>query len=184
MEAWLFGLIFIGSIGAISILLLFKCHPGFAIAFFFHGAILMAVSIWESPIWNPGDAFDCTGSWDWHWGFWGLTQIFLIPAALLTMFVYAQSREPNYKMFGKEYSKEAFVFLGLLIGNYMTFGVLEDFGCYVIWGLDKFYSYAPLFHGDEFFLGVIPYLYLMAIPGVILQTITLWYSRKFRKEKT
>ncbi|MDD1779259.1 MAG: hypothetical protein LUQ65_13920, partial [Candidatus Helarchaeota archaeon] len=153
-------------------------------AFFFHGAILMAVSIWEAPIWNPGDAFNLTGSWDWHWGFWGLTQMFLIPGLFLAMFVYAQSREENYQRFGKKYTKEAVAFLGLVIGNFMAFGPLEDFGCYVIWGLDKFYAYAPLFHGANFVFGVIPTLYLMIIPGVILQTITLLYSRKFRKVKT
>ena len=183
MQGWLFALIFIGAIGGISLILLFKCHPGYAIAFFFHGALLMAVSVWESPIWFPGDGLFSPSNNDWHYGFWGLTQMFLIPLTFLTMFVYAQSREEGYKMFGKKYTKEATGFLVLLVGNYMTFGVLEDFGCYVIWGLDKFYEYAPMIHGPDFFLGVVPYLYLMAIPGLILQTIALWYSRRFRKDK-
>ena len=180
MDSWLFALLFMGLLGGISIIIFYKCHIGFAITFFFHGSIYVAVSIWESPLWNPGDIFIVYGGDNWHYGFWGLMQTFIVPLTFLTMFIYAQSREEDYVPFGKEYSKEASLYLLLLIGDWMTFGVMEDFGCYVIWGLDKFYDYAHRIHAS-WFLGV-PTLYWMIIPGIILQTLALIYSRQFRKK--
>ncbi|MHA1379190.1 MAG: hypothetical protein ACTSRG_12480 [Candidatus Helarchaeota archaeon] len=58
---------------------------------------------------------------------------------------------------------------------------MEDFGCDIIWGLENFYLYAQRFH-TSWFLGI-PTLYYMIIPGIIIQTLVLWYSRKFRKLK-
>ncbi len=169
-----------GMLGGISLFLLYKCHPGFAITFFFHGSLYVSVSIWESPLWNPGDLFFCYGGWDWHWGFWGLMQTFLVPSSFLAMFIYAQSREQDYVPFGKKYAIEAAWFLMLLVGNWMTFGVMEDFGCYIIWGLENFYPYASYIHDGNFFLGI-PTLYWMIIPGIILQFLALWHSRGFSK---
>lgn len=102
---------------------------------------------------------------------------FLIPLTFLTMLVYAQSREENYKMFGKKYTIEASIFLMLLAGDWMTFGAFEDFGCYIIWGLENFYRDAQVFHGDRFLWGI-PILYYMIIPGLILQVLGLWFSRR------
>jgi hypothetical protein len=154
MDARLFTFLFLGIIGGISLLLYtFKFHRGFVITFFLHGSIFMAVSVWESPIWFPGDSVDSTGGPLWHYGFWWLF-MGLILIAFLLMFIYAQSREKDYKPFGKKYSKEASVYLVFLIGNWLTFGALEDFGCYIIWGLDKFYEYAQYIHQDRFFLGI------------------------------
>ena len=179
MEAWFYALIHLSLLGGISLLLLHKCHKGFAITFFFHGAIYAAVSVWESPLWNPWDPFFCRGGADWHYGFWGLSQTFIIPATFLAMFIYAQSREENYVPFGKEYSKEAALFLMLLIGNWMTFGVIEDFGCYVIWDISRFHFYAYRIHAS-WFLGI-PTLYYMIIPGIIVQILALWFSREYQK---
>ena len=182
MEAWLFALSFIGLLGGISLLIFFKFHIGFAITFFFHGCLYVTVSVWESPLWKPFDGIDCVGGWDWMWGLWGLMFMFIIPLAFLTMFVYAQSREENYKIFGKEYTKEASIYLMLIAGNWMTFGVMEDFGCYIIWGLDKFAEYAAVIHQDRFFLGI-PTLYYMIIPGIILQILSLFLIRRYRIAK-
>ena len=182
MEHWLYALMTLGILGGISLLLmLFKYHYGFIIAFFFQGSLYIAVTIWETDLWNPDGGVCSSGTWNWHWGLWGLMFMFLIPLTLLSMFVYAQSRESDYKIFGKYYTIEASVFLMLIAGNYFTFGPLEDFGCYVIWGLDKFQAQAPLFH-DTFWWGI-PSLYYLIIPGIILQVLAFWLSRRLKRNR-
>jgi len=59
---------------------------------------------------------------------------------------------------------------------------LEDFGCYVIWGVAETFGpdlYAGQIHGV--WIGGLPVFYLSAIPGIIMIIISLWYSRKIPK---
>lgn len=179
MEGWLYTLIFLSSFGGIALIIFYKFHKAFGITFFFHSAIYVGITVWESSIWGPPPTV--FGAWDWVWGFWGLTMMFLIPLTFLTMFVYAQSQRADYQMFGRKETIEASLLLMLLIGNFATFGALEDFGCYIIWGLDQFYVHAPYFHGTNMFLGI-PNLYWMLLPlGLTLQILSLWLIRLWRK---
>lgn len=183
MEHWLYALMCLSILGGISLLLmLFKFHYGFIITFFFHGSLFIAVTVWETDLWNPVGGTCSGGTWNWHWGLWGLLYMFLIPLTFLCMFVYAQSREADYKMFGKYYTHEALLFLMLIIGNWCTFGPIEDFGCYVIWGLEHFQAYAPLFHQDRFLWGI-PTLYYLMIPGIIMQVLAFWLSRQLKMRR-
>jgi len=183
MEAWLYALISLSILGGISLFLMaLKFHYGFIITFFFQGSLYISVTVWESPLWNPGDGIDCVGGWDWLWGLWGLMFMFLIPLAFLSMFIYAQSREEKYKIFGKYYSIEASIFLMLLVGNWFTFGVVEDFGCYIIWGLENFHTYAAIIHGDAFLWGI-PSLYWYIISGLILQVLAFSLSRMLKMRR-
>ena len=183
MEHWLYALMYLCIIGGISLLLmLFKFHYGFIIAFFFHGSLYLTVTVWETDLWNPVGGMCSGATWNWSWGMWGLLFMFLIPLTFLTMFVYAQSREEDYKIFGRRETIEASVFLMLIAGNYFTFGPIEDFGCYVIWGLEKFQAYAPLFHHDRFLWGI-PNLYYLIIPGIIMQVLAFWLSRRLKMRR-
>ena len=180
MEAWLYALIFLSSFGGIALLIFFKFHKGFGIMFFFHGAIFVGVTVWESSIWGPPPTV--FGKWDWLWGFWGLTMMFLVPLTFLTMFVYAQSQRPDYKIFGKKETIEASLFLMLIIGNYGSFGALEDFGCYIIWGLDRFYKDAWHFHRENMFLGIPTLYWILLAFGLPLQILSLWLITKYNKK--
>ena len=98
------------------------------------------------------------------------------------MFVYAQSQQADYQRFGRKETIEASLLLMLLIGNFGTLGALEDFGCYIIWGLDQFYVHAPYFHGTNFVLGI-PTLYWVLVPfGLVLQLLSLVLIWKFNKK--
>lgn len=180
MVGWLYALIFLSFFGGIALIIFFKVHKGFGIIFFFHAALYVGVTIWESSIWGPPPTV--FGKWDWMWGFWGLTMMCLLPLTFLTMFVYAQSQRPDYKMFGKKESIEASLVLMLIIGNYGSFGALEDFGCYIIWGLDKFYEYAAYFHGPRMFLGIPTLYWWLLLPGLVLQILALWLITKYNKK--
>ncbi len=180
MEAWLYALIFLSLYGGIALIIFYKFHKAFGITFFFHGAIYVGITVWESSIWGPPLFIE--GAWDWGWGFWGLTMMFLIPLTFLTMFVYGQSQRPDYQLFGRRESIEASLFLTFLIGNFGTFGALEDFGCYIIWGLDHFHDYALIYHKTNFILGI-PTLYWILLPlGLLLQILALVLIWKFKKK--
>ncbi|NVM27496.1 MAG: hypothetical protein HWN65_01530 [Candidatus Helarchaeota archaeon] len=182
MDPWLFALIFLSLFGGIALIMFYKFHKGFGTIFFFQGAIYVSISVGESSMWDPFDGYFCYGSKLWMWAFWGLLIMFVVPIAFLTMFIYAQSQRPDYKVFGKKESIEASLVLMLIVGNYGTFGAFVDFGCYIIWGLDRFYEYAVIFHGSRFFLGI-PTLYWIKLPfGLVLQILSLWLIRKYNKK--
>jgi MFS family permease len=70
--------------------------------------------------------------------------------------------------------------LGILIlGLILLMGVMEDFGCFLIWGLEHFNPSEVTWH--TWIGNTIPIFYLTAIPGGILTCIGLVLGRKFGK---
>jgi len=135
------------------------------------------MAVWESDVWSPLKETRLSGSWGFIFGFWLITLTILIPAIFLLSLIYAQSQNPTWKPFHKYYTKEALTYVMLLAGNWMFFGVLEDFGCYVIWGVDRFYELAPWFHRG-LWIGGLPWIYWIIIPGIILIALSLYLRKK------
>lgn len=70
--------------------------------------------------------------------------------------------------------------LGILIlGTMLLMGVVEDFGCFIIWGLEHFNPAEATWH--VWIGNIIPIFYLTAIPGGVLTCIGLILGRKYGK---
>ncbi len=67
----------------------------------------------------------------------------------------------------------------LIVGVVLFMGVLEDFGCFFIWGLEYFIPTEVTWH--DWIGNVIPVFYLTAIPGLFLLVLGLYLGRKYRE---
>ena len=112
--------------------------------FLFHGALYFVIAIWEHDIWDPVEVCTSQGWW-WHYGFWWVMYSVIIPLMFITMFLMANNWKPK--------KEKLFWYGALLCGNWWFFGPLEDFMCYVFWGLDKFHEYKYVFH-NTFLFGI------------------------------
>jgi len=163
-SAIIFTISFFGILGGISFLLHYsKADSSYIIAFFFHGSIYLSSSVWESAIWGfPRTYYTLP--------YFSLSLWLLLYGVIGVSFMVQYINKEGF-------DRDKFViFGGLLIGNWMFFGVLEDFGCFLIWGVaDTFNPTYAYWHHDWFF-NIVPLFYLIAIPGIILIITSLWFS--------
>lgn len=163
--ALLFAISFLGILGGIAFLLKYlKVHAMFIITFFFHGSIYLSASVWESGIWGGNTNLHATNVFT--YGLW-LLSYGLIGCSFLAMFI-------DKEGFNKH---KIVIFGGLLMGDWMFFGVLEDFGCFIIWGVERTFNPSFAYWHLNWIFGLFPTFYLMAIPGAILIILSLWKSR-------
>lgn len=166
-------------IGSATILNKVKVHPYFVITFFFHGSIYLGASVWEASVWAPGPP-DCHGDISFSWGLWILVYG-LIGLSFVALYAINQSNYMNFDFSGINW-KNIGLLSTLVVGNILFFGVLEDLGCYIIWGVEETFGpnkYAGEIH--QSWVGLIPTFYLSAVPGIILIVISLYYSRKIKE---
>jgi hypothetical protein len=139
----------------------------YGLTFILIGTTYMLASIWD--INAIGNGIDFTISvWIIFMGVVGSSYIFL--------YIYYRHGSDFYQ--DRTALIKVFLYTGYIIGLMMVFGVLEDFGCYILWGMEYF--------NPDFAIWIphwtwgIPTFYFMAIPGIIIILITLYYSKKYR----
>jgi hypothetical protein len=176
MDSILYTIIFLViMIAVVTVLNKLKIHPYFVVMLFFHGSIYLGGSVWEAAIWGPSP-YDCHSTANFSWGLWWLVHG-LIAISYVALYAINQSNYMDFDFSGIKW-KDIAILSGLALGNVLFFGVLEDFGCYIIWGLDTFSQDSVAGSIHHSWVGPIPTFYLTAIPGLILIVVSLWYSRK------
>lgn len=174
MHAILFILGFSGILAGLSFLLYkLQVSPVFILTHAVLGCVYLSIAVWEAATKQSVGIGYLTGLWIITGGF-----IVTMPFILYLGFKFERRDIWSYKEAGM---------LGLLVlGCAMFYGFLEDFSCFIIWGLEYFNpTYAYWFPPEWWFLGVVPYHYLfLGIPGIILIVISLWWSRRVVESTT
>jgi len=166
-------LFFVGSVALIAVTSYFLLRWGINhLLIWVHailGLIFLSISIWEAA----GAYQDRVLSY--LEALWGITMVITVGMPIVIYVVMHVSKEYQFT-----YGKLVRLIL-LVCGCYMFYGVLEDFGCYVIWGIETLSpsSYGGIHH-QEWFYGLFPTLYFLAIPGIILIIVAFYWSRRSR----
>jgi hypothetical protein len=137
----------------------------------------LATSIWEAAIWGPNSSGHGNQNWiEFRVGLWWILYG-LIAFSFIALYTVHQSDVLNFDFSGVKWKNVLWLSI-LVVGSILVFGVLEDFGCYLIWGLDTFdiTGIAGMIHYG--WTWGLPNFYYTALPGIIMIIASLWYSRR------
>jgi hypothetical protein len=108
---------------------------------------------------------------------WGVTMVFVV---LMPIFLYVSFKLEKRDIWS--WKEGAFLLL-LGVGCALFYGVLEDFGCFIIWGVSE--TFNPTYAYWHAWIGnFMPWVYLLGIPGLILTIIALWWSTRVVESTT
>jgi hypothetical protein len=155
-----------GILALIAILLYYlKLDQIFICTFTLLSGMYISASVWEALIINiiPGTAPIYLFS------MWWITFGFAAASFPITYTIYQKQTQQTI-LWRKTLS------LGALVAGIVLFmGVLQDFGCFIIWGLEHFNPLEAYWH--VWMGNLMPWWYLAAIPGGFLILLGLYSGR-------